>query len=376
MIRRGSLALFFVVSVALPLRAADFVVTRYDDPAPDGCQATDCSLREAVIAANAQPDFDVIHLSAGVYDLTRPGANENAAATGDLDLLHPARIVGPGASLTAIDGHGLDRLIETRADSDPEVSELVGVTLRGGGNDFTASALLVGSDLVVTGCEVRENGDADHFAGAITLLPAAGLTLSASTVAETVGIGCDLRGDATLENVTASDNSEGELKVTSGADVACRHCTLRQTNPSFSVILSKDGLTVVHLVNSIVVGICAANSGGQIASSGGNLESPGDTCGLVQGDDEPNVSTPELLLGSLDNHGGTTRTYRPLATSHAIDTARDAECLAADQRGSARPGTGCDRGTVEVGSPPPFTPIFVDGFEQGSVGAWAAAVGG
>jgi site-specific DNA-adenine methylase len=31
--------------------AADWIVTRYDDPAPDGCLPLDCSLREAIGAA-------------------------------------------------------------------------------------------------------------------------------------------------------------------------------------------------------------------------------------------------------------------------------------------------------------------------------------
>ena len=35
--------------------AASFTVTRTDDPAPDGCTPGDCSLREAIIDANAAP---------------------------------------------------------------------------------------------------------------------------------------------------------------------------------------------------------------------------------------------------------------------------------------------------------------------------------
>jgi len=36
-----------------PAQAAFYSVTRFDDPAPNGCNAGDCSLREAIIAANA-----------------------------------------------------------------------------------------------------------------------------------------------------------------------------------------------------------------------------------------------------------------------------------------------------------------------------------
>jgi CSLREA domain-containing protein len=47
-----------------------FTVTRFDDPAPNGCLANDCSLREAVLAANALADYDVVVLGTGTYSLT------------------------------------------------------------------------------------------------------------------------------------------------------------------------------------------------------------------------------------------------------------------------------------------------------------------
>src|SRR4051794_617388 len=43
-----------VLLVHTPLaRATTLIVTRPDDPAPNGCAPDDCSLREAIIAANA-----------------------------------------------------------------------------------------------------------------------------------------------------------------------------------------------------------------------------------------------------------------------------------------------------------------------------------
>ncbi|NCX97318.1 MAG: hypothetical protein EBX35_01675 [Planctomycetia bacterium] len=43
------------------------------------------TLRQAVIQANATPGADTIMLRAGTYRLTLAGADEDAAATGDLD---------------------------------------------------------------------------------------------------------------------------------------------------------------------------------------------------------------------------------------------------------------------------------------------------
>ncbi len=102
-----------------PVAAATFTVTRTDDPAPDGCNSgVDCSLREAVIDANASPGPDVIALGSGTYELTIPGSLENAAATGDLDLTDDLTIDGIGPSGTVVSASGLaggrDRVFHVR----------------------------------------------------------------------------------------------------------------------------------------------------------------------------------------------------------------------------------------------------------------------
>ena len=53
-------ALISIVLCACPpgAEATTFAITRVDDPLPNGCQVGDCSLREAVLAANANGDSD------------------------------------------------------------------------------------------------------------------------------------------------------------------------------------------------------------------------------------------------------------------------------------------------------------------------------
>jgi CSLREA domain-containing protein len=77
--------------------AATFIVTRPDDPAPDGCAPADCSLREAILAANAASGTDIVSLSAGTYRLAIPGINEDGGTTGDLDVSSPIALTGAGA---------------------------------------------------------------------------------------------------------------------------------------------------------------------------------------------------------------------------------------------------------------------------------------
>ena len=101
--------------------ATMFVVDRTDDTAAaTACTNgdNDCSLRGAIIAANADVSADPVIITlqpATTYNLTLTNATqENAAATGDLDIttaLHTVTIVGGGSSgpdATIIDAAGLN----------------------------------------------------------------------------------------------------------------------------------------------------------------------------------------------------------------------------------------------------------------------------
>ena len=113
----GCLAAVALLATASAASAVTYRPTRTDDPPPDGCKKKDCSLREAVIAADATPIHTVVTIvlrPGRTYRLTRPGPNEGAAATGDLDLTGPNTIVktkGRGAR-AIIDGDGLDRIFD------------------------------------------------------------------------------------------------------------------------------------------------------------------------------------------------------------------------------------------------------------------------
>jgi hypothetical protein len=105
----------------MPVSATTFTVDRADDTAgATACTAAanDCSLRGAIIAANANGSANpvIINLQAATtYNLTLTNATqENAAATGDLDItttLHTVTIMGGGSSgpsATIIDASGLN----------------------------------------------------------------------------------------------------------------------------------------------------------------------------------------------------------------------------------------------------------------------------
>ncbi len=85
-------------------QAATFTVTRMDDPAPDACTATDCSLREAVLAAELTAAADSVVLGTGTYVLTRvaPEGSEFTGTAGPLWVVTPLTITGAGATRTRI----------------------------------------------------------------------------------------------------------------------------------------------------------------------------------------------------------------------------------------------------------------------------------
>ena len=70
------------------------------------------SLRSAIEAANSRPNSDTILLPNGTIKLTIAGANEDSAATGDLDIKGNLTIKGKGASSTIVDGNSLDRVFQ------------------------------------------------------------------------------------------------------------------------------------------------------------------------------------------------------------------------------------------------------------------------
>ena len=111
--------------------AATFEVTRTGDPPPGPCTPSDCSLREAVIAANATAANDRILLRPRSYALVQAGEDDDAAA-GDLDVTPGSGrllIVGEGRGRTEVDARGVDRVLDVL---DGAAAALRRVTLRGG----------------------------------------------------------------------------------------------------------------------------------------------------------------------------------------------------------------------------------------------------
>jgi CSLREA domain-containing protein len=84
--------------------ARTFTVTRADDPAPSACQSNDCSLREAIAAANTRDGADRVEFAKAV------SGSAIVLAHGELTIRGELTISGPGASKLAVSGNGLSRI--------------------------------------------------------------------------------------------------------------------------------------------------------------------------------------------------------------------------------------------------------------------------
>jgi len=183
--RRLGLALLAVLvlfSASAFVRAATFTVTKTADTNDGICDA-DCSLREAITAANANPGADTITLPAGGYTLSIAGANEDANATGDLDITDSVVINGAGAATTIVDGGAIDRVFHVIGGT----STISGVTIQ---NGLAPGASDGGGVFVV-------------FSGTLTLT---NVTLTNNHTSGGAGGGILNNGTATLTNCTVSLN--------------------------------------------------------------------------------------------------------------------------------------------------------------------------
>lgn len=383
-------------------RAAVLMVTTpTDELNADG----DCSLREAIVAANtdtavdacgAGSGSDTLLIPAGTYALTLTGAPEDAAASGDLDLLQAVTLVGAGVDATIIDGNATDRVIHVLAQS----VSLNTLTIRNGnsGSNNAAGIQIVNGS--VTGAQIAVTGNAGNIGGihvgnnaSLTLLEsvvaensgasAGGIFVSGSGVAvldrtlvatNTVsfdGGGIWSSGDVTVINSTISSNTAntdgGGLNIVSGT--ARLFSTTVVGNSADNSGSGGDGgglfvdpSAIVTATNSLIAanldlsaaGSPAPDCVGLINSGGHNLlqTTTGCTWGIGIGD----VIGVAPLLDALLANGGPTRTHALLPGSPAIDAGDPAGCVDAegsrlwvDQRGYARIGR-CDIGAFEHGS--------------------------
>ena len=415
--RKTTIYAVLLLSSTSPALADTFVVDTEVDAMLTGCSGLvvgDCSLRGAIERANQTTSTDTISFGFGAttFSLSIGGASEDSNQTGDLDILQPVHIDGGGrvtvdASLIA------DRVFDVLTDSSSFVT-FEGLTITGGhapagdnsfegggvrcidGAVFLDGAQVTGNGPVREGAGIFANGcslvlNRTTIAGNTATLLGGGVSISSSTMSAPVsaivgnhagsfggGLLAHAFTQVDLDNMTFSGNTAGSegSAIDYAGELVLGFVTIVSEPASGVPAITLNPLPNATLTvsNTLLVGSC--DLGGAFTSGGGNLESPGDTCGFDPLVDQVNVADARLM--PLSVAGSATPYHLPMAGSPAVDDPLGSitGCPTHDQRfGPPRPldGNGdgiasCDIGAIER------DPLFQDGFETGDTSRWSSTV--
>lgn len=234
----GLLFSLLPLSAAPVLAGTSITVTTFQDELnSDG----DCSLREAVQAANTNQAVDacpagttgqdIITLDSSTYTLSISGKNENNNRTGDLDIGADLKLVGQGATNTVIDAGQIDRIMDIMDNLPLDVDvEITGITIQNGRNpgnilfssydELLGGAIRNSGRLILRDSVVRQN-TATFDGGGIADVGITQLINSTVTENQTIfgvggGIVTGVGGKVILQDSTVSNNSGGGIMVGQG----------------------------------------------------------------------------------------------------------------------------------------------------------------
>ena len=330
----------FLLSGGRGAHAATITVnTTNDELNVDG----DCSLREAIQAANtdaavdactAGSGADTIELAAGTYTLSITGIEEDANQTGDLDITSDLTITGAGQGPTIINGGSdVDRVVDIVSGS--ASVEISSVTIRDG---FLALAASGGGGIANAGMLKLTNSTVvshagGSFGGAIFNRPGATATITNSTIGESLAVhGGGIANAGTL-TITSSTIANNHGIIVGGGIYNTGTLILKST---------------IVADNRLDPEATDPDCSGVITSAGHNLIEDATGC-ILTGDTTGNITGVDPALGPLQANGGTTETHALIEGSAAIASGSpDCPPPSTDQRGVPRFAP-CDIGAFEMG---------------------------
>lgn len=369
------LTLFFLLfASALQIFAVNFTVTRNDDRNLTCDSNVDCSLREAISAANQSASNDIINFATNLSLIT---------LTDEISILDNGTLTisGNGANIFTINaGNGTNRAFYI---FNTNVSILDATLTNGGGtgnggsgvgsgvslNGFGGAILTEGGSLILDKVHVIDNlasigdGGGIYFSGGINRITNStfsGNTASACGGGFTNGSG---GGTVTVINSTVSGNNTVTNGVGGGfcnlGSIALRNVTVTNNTATAGGGIGQSGS--LNFGNTIVAGNSATGSfpseisfnNGTITSAGNNLigDSAGDSenTGNSIAYQSTDILDAPPLLGELQYNGGGTPTHALLIGSPAIDTGNNTLTTELfDQRGVGFPRI--KNSTVDIGA--------------------------
>ena len=370
-------------AAAGPAAATTFKVTKKADTNDGSCNR-DCSLREAVVAANARPGRDTIKVPAGTYKLTSP--------QGDIDIESELSMEAVRGT-AVIDGQNNDRIFEITASGKAFLSGLKivdGRVQNGQGGGILNAGFVYITHSTITGNVANTNGGGIANNGGTVALRFT--TVSDNSAAYGGGL---YNEGGRMEVVTsllwknfASSTGGGLYNVAGEAHF--RNSTVSANRSNFSgggiYQISEEWVTIV---SSTIIGNSSdvdnnnagdgggvfvgggANAGGVLISnsmlfgnadggapshpncSGGPIDSQGHNViathlGCLVALEQSDVNGAAAIQPLADN-GGPTRTYALPKNSLAVGHGPTGQvaCKGTDQRGVPRTGA-CDTGAYQL----------------------------
>lgn len=409
-----------LLMLAMPASALDFIVNSTADVPeetpgdgqcnPVGAVGNTCTLRAAVMEANEHAGAHNIFLPSGTYVLDNVGSDEDAALTGDLDIISDITIINGTDNQPVIFGNYSDRVFDVH---DGARLKLINIhvaggqanepgTVHGGGFRVAAGATLELEDstvsgnlanigggiysdgqVVITGSDFYHNVLVDdqvdiQFTDGTAILNRAILAVYGSTFRSNGvipgGEGVVLTGEYAIEsrqgfvadplvlvaNSTFFDNTNGLFS--DRVDTYISFSTFVNNNSRGVRFLADPGNAgnlQMAIRGSVVYGHTGDCNGipddQPEYSVAGNMNASSDqSCGFTGANDFQNIAYP--FIGGAGNHGGATMAFMPRPDGVLVDP-DGAQCNflggTVDQRGKSRPidgGSGqarCDIGSVE-----------------------------
>jgi CSLREA domain-containing protein len=389
----GTLFLVFVLYLPTQAKSGTYVVNTTEDTDDGSCDAAHCTLREAILAANASAEADTITFSLSPSATIILNDAQLPVISGTLT------VDGSTATNLTISGDEHSRVLEVRSGAVVTITTLTiseGVWETGGGiyNE--------GGTLYVHNSDFQSN--LANYGGAIANWEGT-LNVSDSTFSsnESVSSGGGIFNYEGTANISGSlfhynwssgfilypgggaiTNQGGTLNI-SNSTVTNNHC-FHYRGPCFGGGVANTGqlnLRNSTIYQNLTISYPAPQGGGVANYSSGvmsfsNTIIAGNTGGdclvgsilgnvnnlVADGSCNPALSGSPLLV-SLQDNGGPTWTHALRSMSPAVDNGDEATCAAPpvnnlDQRGVTRPLDGdgdgtaaCDIGAYEYDGPPP-----------------------
>ncbi len=365
------------------------VTTNADDSIVNG----NCTLREAIQAANTDAAVDACAAGSGADTITFAGnytivlgsilnvaqslTLDGSGHTVILDGNHAVGVLNATAPitvryLTIQNGGGVTTGGGLSVNADATIDHVTFLnnqaSMQGGGlyanapvtitySSFTGNQVTVyspsayggavhfGDQATVSNTTFNDNSSA-NYGGAFTTEPGNGpllVMISGSTfISNTAQTGGAIVtwDPLSVINSTFSGNTASGSATSGGAMALAYTTSITNATISDSTGSGIQGSGPVSLVNTIIANsLTGSDCTATVGTNLNNLFEDGTCSPSVSGDP---------LLGSLANNGGSTQTFALLPGSPALDAGDNAACPATDQRGVARPQNGvCDIGAFE-----------------------------